>query len=77
MSFLLLILGVICAVDCFSLFFYSVPLDNPIFPEQIKSDSCHFSPVQGDHISEACNIQKQQDNWQLKSQQSHDRQESA
>jgi len=74
MSFLLLIRGVICAVDCFSLFFYSVPLENPIFPEQIKSDS---SPVQGDHIAETRNVQKQQDNWQLKSQQSYDRQESA
>jgi len=77
MSFLLLIRGVICAVDCFSLFFHSVPIDNPIFPEQIKSDSCRFSSLQGDHISEACNIQQQQNYWQLKSQQCHDRQESA
>jgi len=46
MSFLLLIRGVICAVDCFSLFFYSDPLDNLIFPEQIKSDSCRFFPLQ-------------------------------
>jgi hypothetical protein len=72
MSLLFLIRGVICAVDCFPLFFYSDPLDNPIFPEQIKSDSCRFSPLQGDHITGACNIQRQQDNWKPKSQHSHD-----
>jgi len=77
MSFLFLIRGVICAVDCFSLVFYSDPLDNPIFPEQIKSDSCRFSPLQRDHIPEECNIHRQQDNWQLKSQQTHDRKEGA
>jgi len=62
MSFLLLIRGVICSVDCFSLLFFSDPLDIPIFPEQIKSDSYCFSPLQGDHITDGWNIQRQQDN---------------